>query len=284
MKALLISTDFSPVAAHAAAYGYNLAKQIEANILLANVVTVPAELAQPGMVVLPVVACEEMDDYSVAELQKLKAHLEQNDYSDTFRPGVDYFSEAGKVTDVVGRIADKEILLIVIGKHGNDSLGTFLLGDHCSNLIDTANKPLLIVPPGASIKRIKRIAFAFDFNHIATELTCIYELIGLAKVLGAEVLLTHVFASEQSDSMKLMIDELLTDVAKKSHYPHITYRAVTNDNTEQGLHWLCEHGQVDMLAMNHGPYSIINDVLKLSHTQKMATHIAIPLLVYQAGN
>nr|WP_294941799.1 universal stress protein [uncultured Mucilaginibacter sp.] len=284
MKNILISTDFSPTAAHAAAYGYNLAKQSEANILLANAITLPAEVAQPGMVVLPIAACDEMDDYSVAELQKLKAHLEQNDYSDTFRPSVNYFSETGRVTDVINHVADKEIGLIVIGKHAQDRLSTFLLGNHCSNLIDTVSKPLLVIPPKAAIKQIKKIAFAFDFNHIATELTSIYELIAFAKTLNADVLLTHIFAAEQSPSMKVMIDELLTDAVKKAHYPNIYYRTVTNDNIEQGLNWFCEHEQIDVLAMNHGPYSFIDDVLKLSHTQKMAENISIPLLVYQAGN
>ena len=141
----------------------------------------------------------------------------------------------------------------------------------------------MIVTPDSPIKQIKKIGFAFDFNHIGKELQSIYEVIAFAKALGADVLLTHIFEVPQTSSMKLMIDELLTELSNKADYPHIYYRAVTESNTEQGLDWLCEHGHIDILAMNHGPYNFIDDVLNLSHTQKMAAHIAIPLLVYQAG-
>ena len=283
MKTILISTDFSPNAAHAAAWGYNLAKQAKANILLANAITIPAELPQPEMISWQSGDGDQAVNHSYDDLQKLKAHLEQNDYSETFRPSVDYVSEWGKVTDVIEHVTNKEIGLIIIGKHGSDGLSTFVMGNHCSNLIDTANKPLLIIPPGTPIKTIKKLAFAFDFNHIGKEIKSIYEVIALAKALSAEVLLTHIFDTPQSSSMKLMIDQLLTELSNKADYPHIYYRAITDSNAEQGLDWLCEHGHIDILAMNHGPYSFIDDILNLSHTQKMAAHITIPLLVYQVN-
>lgn len=282
MQTILISTDFSANAAHAAAWGYNLAKQANANILLVNAITIPAELPQPGMIFWQSDDGDQAINNCTDDLQKLKAHLEQNDYSETFRPAVNYIAEWGKVTDVISNVADREIGLIVIGKHGSDGLSTFFMGNHCSSLIDTATKPLLMIPPGSAIKQIKKIAFAFDFNHIGKETKSIYEVIVFAKALGADVLLTHIFDVPQSSSIKLMIDQLLTELSNKADYPHIYYRAITDSNAEKGLDWLCEHGQIDILAMNHGPYSFIDDVLNLSHTQKMAAHIAIPLLVFQA--
>lgn len=84
--------------------------------------------------------------------------------------------------------------------------------------------------------------------------------------------------------MKLMIDHLLTELSNKADNPHLYYRALTESNPEKGLDWLCEHGHVDISTINHGPYSLIEDVSNLSHTQKMAAHIAIPLLVFQADN
>jgi nucleotide-binding universal stress UspA family protein len=284
MKTILISTDFSSNAAHAAAWGYNLAKQVKANVILANAITIPAELPQPEMIFWQADDGEQAFNNSTDDLQKLKAHLEQNDYSETFRPCVNYVSEWGKVTGVIEHIADKEIGLIIVGNHGSDSLSTFLIGNHCSNLIDTANKPMLIIPPKAPIKQIKKIAFAFDFNHIGKELKSIYEVIAFAKAVGADVLLTHVFEVPQSSSMKLMIDQLLTELSNTANYPHIYYRAITDSNAEKGLNWLCENGHIDILAMNHGAYSFVDDILKLSHTQRMAAHIDIPLLVYQVGS
>ncbi|AMR33543.1 hypothetical protein A0256_20005 [Mucilaginibacter sp. PAMC 26640] len=285
MRTILISTDFSTTAAHAAAYGYNLAKQIKANIILANVVTVPAEIPQAGTIIWPASQGEELSAYSIAELQRLKAHLEENDYSDTFKPLVNYISEAGRVTDVVEHLTDAEIDIVITGSHASDGLSSFLSGNHCSMLIDTVAKPLLIIPPKSPIGKIKKIAFATDFNQVEKDIPSIYKLIAFARLLNADILLTHIHKkNDHSTALQPLIDQLLTTLSNQADYPHIYYRALKDSTPEKGLEWLCEHGQIDMLAMNHGPYDFIDDILKLSHTQKMAAHISIPLLVYQSDH
>jgi nucleotide-binding universal stress UspA family protein len=283
MKTILISTDFSANAAHAAAYGYNLAKQTKANVLLANAVIVPAEMPQSGMIVWPLMEDDVLKDESVSELQKLKAHLEQNDYSDTFRPAVNYVSEDGMVADVVQEAAGKEIGLIVIGKHANGGIRGFLLGNHCNTLIDTTPKPLLIIPPDAAIKPIKKIAYATDLKKIKKDMAALYELIEIVRHLSADILLTHIYTeTNHPRELQLMIDQLMTELSNKANYPHIYYRAIKESKPEDGLNWLCENGHIDILAMNHGPHNFIDDVLNLSHTKKMAAHATVPLLVFPA--
>jgi nucleotide-binding universal stress UspA family protein len=72
----------------------------------------------------------------------------------------------------------------------------------------------------------------------------------------------------------------MTELSDKADYPYIYYRLVKDDRTEKGLDWLCEHGQVDMLAMVHRPHGFFDGLLYGSYTQKMAAHISIPLLVF----
>ena len=72
MKTLLIPTDFSANAKHAVEYGYNLAKQIKANVMLCNAVIVPAEMPQAGFVIWPMEEYDVLMDDSADELKKLK--------------------------------------------------------------------------------------------------------------------------------------------------------------------------------------------------------------------
>ena len=44
MKKILIATDFSANAKHAAEYGYTIASQVKAGIILCNTFIVPAEM------------------------------------------------------------------------------------------------------------------------------------------------------------------------------------------------------------------------------------------------
>jgi nucleotide-binding universal stress UspA family protein len=239
MKTFLVATDFSANARHAAEYGYSIAKQIKANIILCNAVIVPAEMPQSGLV----------------------------------------------VTDVVqSQISNGLIDLVVMGTHGSSGLSQFLLGNHSSNMINNTTKPLMLISPETQVLPIKKIAFATDFTHPESDLECLYHLIPLAKLLGAEILLTHIYNEQtQLQDLEKTIKHFMTDVSNKANYSHIYYRSVKNSHMETGLSWLYEHGQVDMLVMVHRPHSFFYKLLKSGHCEKMAGHIAVPLLVFPAA-
>jgi nucleotide-binding universal stress UspA family protein len=285
MKTILIPTDFSENANHAAEYGYHLARQIKADVILCNAMIIPAEVPQAGVMIWPMEEYNVLMEDSRQELKHLKKHLEKTGEDEGLKPEINCIHEAGIVGDVINSvISQNKIDLVVIGTHGSKGISQFILGDHSHDMINSTGKPLLIVPPGADFKPIKKIAFATDLAQLDNNLKAIYALISLAKMLNAEILLTHVF-NEKSNSSKLQkwFTDLLTELSNNADYPYIYYRQIKNSNPEAGLDWLCEHGQIDMLAMLHRPHGFFDNIMKGSHTQKMASHIGIPLLVFPAG-
>lgn len=283
MKNLLIATDFSPQARHAAEYGYSLAKQLRANVLLCNALIIPAEVPQAGLVIWPMAEQDVLEEDSTSELQRLKAHLEIADQTDKFRPCITYFNETGTVADVVNGQVNDKTNMVIMSTHCGDFLGTLLVGDHSKNMIDSTRQLLLLVPPVAPIKPVRKIAFATDFVALDENVEAIYKLIPLARSLNAAILVTHVYHDkEQSPELLKWLKEFLVELSNCADYPHIYYRIIENTNTEDGLDWLCAHGDIDMLAMLHGNYDFIDRILHSSHTQKMADHIQIPLLVIPA--
>ncbi|MFI5137767.1 MAG: universal stress protein [Sphingobacteriales bacterium] len=280
MKTLLIPTDFSANAKNAAEYGYRLAKQVKTDVVLCNAVIIPAEIPQAGFVAWPMEEYDVLMNDSTDELKKLKACLEQG--SKGFKPAITCFNEVGATTDVVNDVITKnKIDLVVMGTHVAGGLSSFLLGNHSRIMIDGVNKPLLLVPNLARYTPVKKIAFATDFKHPDRDLDSIYDLVPLAKSLGADILLTHVYdEKKQSPEFQKWVKQFLAELSDKSNYDQVYYRLVKNNQTESGLDWLCANGQIDMLAMVHRPHSFFDNLLKGSHTQKMAAHISIPLLVF----
>jgi hypothetical protein len=69
-------------------------------------------------------------------------------------------------------------------------------------------------------------------------------------------------------------------IADNANYPNIYYREIKDRPPIVGLDWLCEHGQIDILAMVHRNHDFLDSMINGSQTQKMADHIAIPLLVF----
>jgi len=281
MKKVLIATDFSANAAHAAEYGYAIASQVKADVILCNAFIVPAEMPQGGTIVWPQMEYDELLESSTKELEQLKELLEHNKNGGDFRPHIACSSDIGAVTTVITETTGKgDVELTVMGTHGAGKLDTFLVGNHSRRMINNTKGPLLLVPASTAIKPIKKIAFATDLNNPERDLKAIYELIPLLKRLNAELLLTHIYnGDDPTYKFKKHIEQLLVELSNKANYPNIFYRIVNSNKAERGLDWLCDHGHVDILAMVHRKHDLLDNLLIGSHTQKMADHIHIPLLV-----
>jgi nucleotide-binding universal stress UspA family protein len=276
MKKFLFPTDFSANAKHALDYGYSLAKQVKANIIICNAVIEPAEVPQSGLVSWPLEESELLLEDSSHELRLLREHLEGKEETISFNPIVTCRNEAGTLMDMVNHLGhDLDIGLVIVGTHGSSGLTTLLLGNHSRQMIDEITRPLLLVPPAAPILPIKKIAFATDFKNPSKDLECIYTLITLARPLNAEILITNIFDEDEH-----VAEWFMNELVNKANYPHIYYRVIEASHTVAGLDWLCEHGDIDMLAMVHRSHNFIDSLFRRSQTQKMANHIPIPLLVF----
>lgn len=286
MKNVLIATDFSENATHAAMYGYKLAGQLRANIILCNSFVVPAEIPEAGMVSWPVYEYDELMDDSADQLDKLKTEMEATNVPETFKPAIKCENEVGPVISVLTNLVyDKGISLTVMGTHGNNGLSEFVLGNHSRRMINDTTVPLLLVPAGVKAAPVKKIAFATDFKEPKMDLQSIYELIELIRPLNAELLITHIQDEKESTpDLKKQIDQFMVEISNKADYPSIYYRIIQSHQTENGLEWLFEHGHVDILAMVHRKHNFLERLVPGSFTQKIAREITIPLLVIPAKN
>ncbi|HEY2581088.1 MAG TPA: universal stress protein [Mucilaginibacter sp.] len=281
MKTLLVATDFSANAKHAAEYGYSLAAQLKKNLILCNAFSVPAEVPDAGFVSWTASEYDELNKDSEEELKELKDSLIKNDHSFSFKPTISVVNELGSVTDVLNTLVEKgNIEMTVMATHGNGRLGTFLLGNHSRKMIDAAKGLLMLVPVVAAITPIKKIAFATGFTEREKDLQIIKELIEVIRPLNAELLVSHIIDKKwPGEKLRGSLEQFLEEISKKVDYPHIHYRIVRSEKPEKGLNWLCHHGQVDVLAMVHRGHGFFNEIINGSHTKKMADLISIPLLV-----
>lgn len=282
MKTILLATNFSESANDAARYGFKLACQIKAKVILVNAMIIAAEVPQSGFTTWP---DEEFDgllqDYT-HELQRFQTELEHSLAPDVYHPPVHCINEIGRFIDVIARaVAQNHAGLVVIGTHGGGLLSGFLLGNHAEQLIDATTGPVLIVKPATPFKTVKKIAFASDFKYPEKDLEIIYSLIPLAKLLNAEILLAHVSNKhEEKEQLNKTLSAYLIELSNRADYPNIYYRLINNEKTEAGLVWLCEHGQVDILAMAHRSRNIFAEYFGHSYAKHMNKLLNLPLLVF----
>ena len=282
MKTILFPTDFSENAKHAIRYGYYLSRQIKADIILCNAVIIPAEAPQAGLVAWPMEESDTLLKDSTAELVKLKSFIEKSRNKSGFQPAISYLNQSGILTDVVNQIiANKKIDLVIIGTHGSSGLTTLLLGNHSRSMIDGVNSPLLLIPPAAKLSPVKKIAFATDFKNPQEDIKSIAALADLAKPLNAEILLTHIYENaDKSPEFEQWIKQFVRELPAKIDFSKIKYTMYKSNGAQSGLEWLCDNGDIDILAIMHRSHTFIDSLFRGSQTQKIAGQIPIPLLVF----
>lgn len=283
MKTILVPTDLSEAADNAARYAIHLAKTLKANVKLCNAIKVPLESSMAANIVWPVYDYNDLEKDVSKELEHLAKKLMTEDRDNSslqsFHPRIEICCGAGLVTDVVKSIVEKErIALVVMGMSGAGKVSRFLLGSNSRDLIDTANSPVLLIPHTATFKPIEKVTFATNLSQ--DDIGLIHSLAGLVRAFNAELLISNLSdISKRKQDHQKVVDSFLTDVTCKVNYPKIYYRQVSTKEIDEGLEWISLYTQVSMLAIvHHKP--VMFSLFDKSHTQKLAKHITIPLLVF----
>ncbi|MET3115602.1 nucleotide-binding universal stress UspA family protein [Pedobacter sp. CG_S7] len=276
MKTILVPTDFSDMAENAAHYAMKLARDINANLLLCHAFTVPIIQPIAAQVILPLIDYSFMKKEANEQLQRLATKLRQvaigSSDPDSYDPEISYISESGTVIAVLeDLVAEKSVCLVVMDMNNNSH-----------EMINKANFPMLFIPHEFQFNEIKKIAFATDLSE--SNVNVINSLSGLASYYYAEILLAHIFDDKiDHQEHQKRLSAFLNDIACKINYPKIYYRQINRENIDAGLDWLMVHGLVDMLAMVHHHDSFMEKIFTTSHTQNIARHIEIPLLVFPSN-
>ena len=285
MKKILIPTDFSASAKNAANYAMHLAKQMKANVKLCNVVMVPLEVPLAAHVSAPLITFESLE-YEVEQelkryVKKLKEKDELETAPDTFHPSIEYAVGVGSVADAVTNFAaNREVSLTVMGMSGAGGLGKFLIGSSSRAMVEATETPLLLIPDEARFMSIRKIAFATDLSK--TDIDIIHTLAGFARMFNAEILIVHISEEVPDDSIQQRnkINVFLNEVTNKVNYHKIYYQHVLDTEVDNGLEWLAEYGQMQMLAMVHRKHNVLHKLFRGSYTQRLKKRISIPLLVF----
>ncbi|MGF7080219.1 universal stress protein [Mucilaginibacter sp. UYCu711] len=286
MKTILVLTDFSIKADHAAHYALKLAQKIQANLLLCNVYPQPAIVTASTHTFWNGNESETFEQDSLNDLAELANRLNKQldkTCNDEFKPVVDFCSMAGPLTAAINYIvASRQILFAVIATHSSDDFMAFLNGNHANEIIENANCPVLVLPYQLSFNGFNKIVFATDLAHKGTDV--LHSLYHITKYFDSEVLVTHVGMVKLAKVTEDYITRrFLCQEIGVSQYPKIQYRSVKNKSITAGLQWLAEHDDIDLLVLVHHKRNLIQKIFEPSVTKKLANKFAKPMLIFPSS-
>jgi len=283
MKTILMLTDFSENANHAAKTAIKIAINLNADILLYNTYydrpLLPTYAGGPWVLQELVLRKDE----STAQLSQLAIqlrHLMADIPKYGFKPKTGYQcgeGSLGKNTEAI--IQENNVGLVVIGSSTDSSADHLLFGSDTMDVIDHASCPVLIIPPKAEMTELKKVTLAVAFE--LTDINAISFLTDLGKQLNFQLEIVHVSLLEKSDNPAKENATLNhIDAIKQDN---ITYLEIRGKDVAKRLTRLCKDNGSAILALVHHQNSFFSGLFYNSTTAHALENQRIPLMVIPSG-
>lgn len=281
MKKILVLTDFSENAKHAAKSAMALSENLRADIFLYNsFVMAPATPYYAGGPILTE-GLMWYNDESRDQLKKLAEYLEAtcDHCSDgQFKPKITYENGEGNLgKDLAEIIKHKDIELVVMGARSGGAMEHILIGSDTNAVINHATRPVLVVPPQSDFKGIKKLVFATDFND--ADIKALDYLEELQQVFHFEIEVVHVSLNNEDDLKDFGQEVIFASMVNNLNDADIKYKTVRGKDVVNRLNRLCHETKADVLALVHYKDSFLSRILEASKAKDALSHQKVPLLI-----
>lgn len=263
MDTLLITTDFSGAAAHAATYAARLSKTLN----LKSIVLYHSYDMEN-------VNTSEIHEGSLMALEALYSTLKKDLHPDA---RVQLIANDLPLVLGVERICEQEhVSLVVAGTTGKSDLAQFFLGSNTISLAEKCPVPLLIVPHDAKFKPIARIVFACAMDKVK-ETTPVDEITYFTKQLGSDLLVLNVGLEHKRYHPKIIPEQ--RDIYNLLNHLEPVYHFIEDDEIAEGIMDFVEDHDAQMLISVPKTHGFFESLFKRSVTKNLAAETEVPLLV-----
>lgn len=269
MKTIIVPTDFSPVAINAMHYAANMASSIGASIILFHAYQVPVAFSEVPVVTISMEEMKKISDEKLAEMKHGLEHLTSG------KVKVYAENRLGETVDELETLC-KSInpFAIVMGTRGASAVERLFLGSNTLSAIKHLACPVIIVPPGATFRPIRKIGFACDFRQVV-ETTPVHFIHELCNIFNAELLVLNVDFKNRNFKTDVPEQSLLLHNMLEKLTP--SYHFIENPNIEEGIHAFAETHAIDLIITIPKKHKLLDGIFQKSHTRELAFHAHVPI-------
>lgn len=274
MKKLLFPTDFSETANNAFVYALEMAKSIDAEVVVLHVYDLPSvSFGEVPVTLVEIYDSIELNNFEnfkdqIPHLRKIaeKHQLENVKMSHVLRHG--------DLVRIMKEICHEEhIDMIVMGTNGASGLQEMFLGSNTGNAIVNVPVTLLSVPNQAKYEPIKNIGFTTTFND--QDRVALHRVIAIAKKFNSKVkclaVRTHNFGITEEG-----IDYWKSEFKNEP----VEFFVIPHDDVKETIMDFVEHQDIDLLAMVTQKRNFFEELFTHSLTQKLSYHMETPILAF----
>lgn len=271
MKTIIIPTDFSPVATNAMHYGLEMARSVNASLLLFHVYQVPVSYSDVPIILVSV---DELKKSAEERLETLKKEVEHIS-SGT----VKIYTEAvmGNFSDELENICQKiNPFAVVMGSKGSAGIERVLFGSNTLAAIKHITWPVIAVPPGKTYGTgIHKVGFACDFRNIV-ETTPANAILEMVKEFKAELHVLNVDYHDKHFKPDTPEQSVMLHTLLESAKP--VYHFIEHRDVEDGINEFADKNNLDLLITIPKKHKLLEGLFHRSSTKELIVHSDVPVM------
>jgi hypothetical protein len=168
--------------------------------------------------------------------------------------------------------------LIVTAPHDSQDMATYVLSDHCQQIMHWAPVPVMIVPDATLVRNPEKIAFVTNLGEQDTNYLNV--LANLVEQFSPEIMVSHLTENYSlEDTFTILEKKFLAGIYKKVDYGRVYYRRIIVGGQEKTWKWLNDNKKCDWLVISHKPQRALKEFFNLGRTPQTTHHITIPIIV-----
>lgn len=283
MKNIIVLTDFSPEATHAAENALPLAAKLGVEILLVNVYAITPYVP---LTISPVpnedgawenekrrLSTSRLNN-EVRRLERRLSRLKLPGYNPVIRP----IALEGVLAECVFGLAwRKKSLMVIMGVSGKP-YGDLLFDGDIKAVVKSVKCPVFVIPAAWGGQDIRHILFGTDLEP--ADEAVLEKLIGFSGKLKASVSLTHV-------STPVVMPDFAEDARVSaftfriaSLYPGISWSIERDSSVMEALEKVSTQKHADVLALRYRKHSLWYRVFNENPLKEAIGHRRMPLLIF----
>lgn len=273
METILAATDFSQPATNAAQYAAQLCKQLKARylVLYHAYKLLPISRENPESMMLSQEKMQECMEVFLSELRESLLPLAPENTLILTKA-----DSRPLETGLANLVETCEAKLVVIGSE-RDVLKKLLVGSSTKKLMKTTHSPILVVPPQAKFKAIRKIVMGCDLKNVADTVP-IAKLIQLIKSFQAQLMVVNVGknAKVPLDDREAYEQHTFYDLFEELD-PSIQY--IEGNDVSKGLLDYADQFDAQMIVVVAKQHSLLERITSSSVSKELAASAELPVLI-----
>ena len=269
MRVILVPTDFSENAQHALDFAQEIASRYDAGISFVHAYHPP--LIDPNLPAdIMIALTQQMEKADAEHLDNWVKECRSEGYACESKAVLGAASEV-----ILDEIKAQKPIMVVMGRTGKGGWLDKVLGSVAAEVAAKATCPVLVLPPNAHPRTVKKIVYATELER--PEENALNFAFNLSEHFGAELVLVKVNAPFEvnifdDEEYKADIKEIFGDKKYK-------LETVESESVVNGLQKYADENHADLIIMASRKRDWLSSIVNPSVSKKLVLATHVPVLV-----